>query len=81
MSFFTICGQDLTTGGDFTDELASQSMCFLVTGRFDCFVRFRGAVNSRISTTRAVNVTQYLLITRRVWAIINEDISKRFSVS
>ena len=36
---------------------------FLVTGRFDCFVRFHGAVNSRISTTRAENVTQYLLIT------------------
>ena len=50
---------------------------FLVTGRFDCFDRFCGAVNSRISTTRAENVTQYLLITRRVWAIVNEDRTKR----
>ena len=43
----------------------------------DCFVWFREAVNSRISTTRAENVTQYLLITRCVWSIINEDITKR----
>ena len=50
---------------------------FLVTGSFDCFDRFRGAVNSRISTAKTVNVTQYLLITRRVWAIVNEDITKR----
>ena len=51
---------------------------FLVTDCFDCFVRFRGAVNSRLSTTRAENVTQYLLITRRVCTIINEDITKPF---
>ena len=50
---------------------------FLVTGRFDCFVRFRGAVNSRMSTTGGEDVTQYLLITRQVWAIVNEDITKR----
>ena len=44
----------------------------VVTDRFDCFVRFRVAVNSRISTTGAEDVTQYFLITRRVWAIVNK---------
>ena len=48
----------------------------VVTDRFDCFVRFRVAVNSRISTTGAEDVTQYFLITRRAWAIVNEDITK-----
>ena len=48
---------------------------FLVTGRFDCFVRFRGA--GWMSTTGGEDLTQYLLITRHVWAIVNEDITKR----
>ena len=47
---------------------------FLITGRFDCFDRFRGAVNSRISTTRAENIwkCQSILAT----SIVNEDITK-----
>ena len=51
---------------------------FLVTSCFECFVRFRGAINnSRITKTGAEDVTQYLLISRRVWAIVNKDITKR----
>ena len=50
-----------------TDDLASQAMLsLLLVVLTDCFVRFRGAGKSRISTTRAENVTQYLLITWRL---------------
>ena len=50
---------------------------FLVTDRSECFIRFREAVNTRISTTGAEDVTQYLLITRRVWAI--GDCQRRYN--
>ena len=50
-----------------TDDLSSQAMfSLLLVVLTDCFVRFRGAVKSRVSTTRAENVTQYLLITWRL---------------
>ena len=66
----------MATEGDVTDDLASQAMfsllLFVLTVSFDF-----AELLSRISPTRAENVIQYLLITRRVWVIINEDITKR----
>ena len=66
----------MATEGDVTDDLASQAMfsllLFVLTVSFDF-----AELLSRISPTRAENVTQYLLIIRRVWVIINEDITKR----
>ena len=59
------------TGGNFTEDLALQAMFSLLLVVSTVSSYFAGeAVNSRISMIGAENVTQYLLITRRVWAIV-----------